>query len=75
MTGKYYTPVVKKALMKYREKNSEEYKNYMKNFMKEYRIKNREKCLVHDDNTRIRNNLSYEAKVFMKKIDPFLFNY
>ena len=33
MPTKYYTPVVKKALMKYREKNSEEYKNYMKNLV------------------------------------------
>jgi len=50
-------------------------KNYMKEYMKEYRRKHPDRDKASREVDRIRNNLNYEAKAFMKRVDPFLFNY
>lgn len=75
MPAKYYNESVKKSLMKYRGDHTEEYKLYMKTFMKQYREKNRDKYLLSLDKTRIKNNSNYEVKTFFRNLDPFLFFY
>jgi len=47
----------------------------MKEYMKEYRLKHPDRDKASREVDRIRNNLNYEAKAFMKRVDPFLFNY
>ena len=67
-----YTPAVKKAIYKYREKNQERYNNYTRNYiaerMKEPDFARRKKEATNRSNEKVKLRKLAERKALEKKI-------